>query len=175
MAKTINWWLPTAKALVQSKDMSGICDVLSGTGACFLRVLRFPFKILVPATAPHSLSILQSTLNSLGTDSVGKWVAQETLTRRLKGAVRRFVPEFNWGERLAGRRKGEHTDNHKRSEPAHEYSFMPQPLYPKGKNPQCSLDRSLVGSRSRYWCCGRENYGCLWQESNLHSSVNLLP
>jgi hypothetical protein len=32
----------------------GICGGQSGTGAGFLRVLRFPLPILIPPTAPHS-------------------------------------------------------------------------------------------------------------------------
>jgi hypothetical protein len=33
-----------------------ICGGQSGTGVGFLRVLRFPLPILIPPTAPHSLS-----------------------------------------------------------------------------------------------------------------------
>jgi hypothetical protein len=47
--------LPTAAARVQFQvRLCGICSGQSGTGAGFLRVLRFPLPILVPPNAPYS-------------------------------------------------------------------------------------------------------------------------
>jgi hypothetical protein len=48
--------LPTAAARVRSQVRScGICEQ-SGTGAGFLRVLRFPLPIFIPPIAPQSTS-----------------------------------------------------------------------------------------------------------------------
>jgi hypothetical protein len=49
-------WLLTAEARVTT---CGICGRQSGTGAGFLRVLRFPLPI-IPPTASHSLSIIRA-------------------------------------------------------------------------------------------------------------------
>jgi hypothetical protein len=47
--------LPNAAARVRAQVRScGICGGQSGGGAGFLRVLRFPLRILIPPTAPHS-------------------------------------------------------------------------------------------------------------------------
>jgi hypothetical protein len=46
---------PTAAARVRDHDVScGICDGQNGTGAGFLRVLRFSLPIVIPPTAPRS-------------------------------------------------------------------------------------------------------------------------
>jgi hypothetical protein len=48
---------PTAAARVRSQVRScRICGGKCGTGAGFLRVLRFPLPILIPPTTPHSSS-----------------------------------------------------------------------------------------------------------------------
>jgi hypothetical protein len=53
IAQAASRWLPTAAARVRSQVRScGICDGQSGTGAGFLRVLRFPLPIIIPPTAP---------------------------------------------------------------------------------------------------------------------------
>jgi hypothetical protein len=53
IAQAVSRWLPSAAARVRSQVMScGICGGKRGTGAVFLRVLRFPLPILIPPTAP---------------------------------------------------------------------------------------------------------------------------
>jgi hypothetical protein len=59
IAQAVSRQLPTVAARVRSQVRSrGICGKQSGTGACFLRVLRFPLPILIPPTTPHSSSII---------------------------------------------------------------------------------------------------------------------
>jgi hypothetical protein len=53
IAQAVSRWLPTAAARVRSQVRScGTFGGQSGTGAGFLRVLRFPMPILIPPTAP---------------------------------------------------------------------------------------------------------------------------
>jgi hypothetical protein len=57
IAQAVSRWLPTAAAQVRSRVWSrGICGGQSGTGAGFLRVLRFPLPIFIPPNSPQSLS-----------------------------------------------------------------------------------------------------------------------
>jgi hypothetical protein len=53
IAHSVSRRLPTAAARFRVQLRScGICGGHSGTGAGFLRVLRFPLPILIPPTAP---------------------------------------------------------------------------------------------------------------------------
>jgi hypothetical protein len=55
IAQAVSRRLPTAEARVRPQVRScGICGRRSGSGAGFLRVLRFPLPVLIPPTAPHS-------------------------------------------------------------------------------------------------------------------------
>jgi hypothetical protein len=53
VAQAISRWLPTAAASVRVRAACGVCGGQSGTGAGFLRVLRFPLPI-IPPISPSS-------------------------------------------------------------------------------------------------------------------------
>jgi hypothetical protein len=48
VAQAVSRWLPTAAARVRALAACGVCGGQSGTGADFLRVLRFPLPISPP-------------------------------------------------------------------------------------------------------------------------------
>jgi hypothetical protein len=48
VAQKISRWLPTAAARVRFREACGVYGGQSGTGAGFLRVLRFPLPIIPP-------------------------------------------------------------------------------------------------------------------------------
>jgi hypothetical protein len=47
-SSAVSRWLPTAAARVRVRAACGVCGGQSGTGAGFLRVLRFPLSIIPP-------------------------------------------------------------------------------------------------------------------------------
>jgi hypothetical protein len=48
VAQVVRRWLPTVAARVRLRAACGVCGGQSGTGAGFLRVLRFPLPIIPP-------------------------------------------------------------------------------------------------------------------------------
>jgi hypothetical protein len=60
IARAVSRWLTTAAARVRARVRScGICSGQSGTGAGFLRVLRFPLPIFIPPIALQSPSSIR--------------------------------------------------------------------------------------------------------------------
>jgi hypothetical protein len=53
VAQAVSRWLPTAAARVRVRTACGVYGGQSGTGAGFLRVLRFPLSI-IPPNSPSS-------------------------------------------------------------------------------------------------------------------------
>jgi hypothetical protein len=53
VAQAASRWLPTSAARVSVRAACGVCGGQSGTGAGFLRVLRFPVPI-IPPISPSS-------------------------------------------------------------------------------------------------------------------------
>jgi hypothetical protein len=53
LAQAVRRWLPTAAVRVRVRTACGVCGGQSGTGAGFLRVLRFPLPI-IPPISPSS-------------------------------------------------------------------------------------------------------------------------
>jgi hypothetical protein len=66
--------LPTAAARVRAHVRScGISGGQGGTGAGFLRVLRFPLAILIPPTTPHISYIIRGWYNRPINGRCTKW------------------------------------------------------------------------------------------------------
>jgi hypothetical protein len=52
VAEAVILWLSTVAARVRVRAGCGVCGGQSGTGAGFLRVLRFPLPIIIPSIYP---------------------------------------------------------------------------------------------------------------------------
>jgi hypothetical protein len=65
LAQAVSRRLPTAAARVLLRAACGVCGGQSGTGAGFLRVLRFPLPIIIPPISPLSLSPGAGTIGQL--------------------------------------------------------------------------------------------------------------
>jgi hypothetical protein len=69
IAQAVSRRFPTSAAPVRALVRScGICGGQSGTGAGFLRELRFSLPILIPPSAPQSSSIVRGSLDQLVAD-----------------------------------------------------------------------------------------------------------
>jgi hypothetical protein len=53
VAQAVSRWLPTAAVRIRVRAACGVCGGRSGTGADFVRVLRFPPPI-IPPISPSS-------------------------------------------------------------------------------------------------------------------------
>jgi hypothetical protein len=53
VAQAVRRWFPNAAARVRVRTACGVCGGQGGTGAGFLRVLRFPLSI-IPPISPSS-------------------------------------------------------------------------------------------------------------------------
>jgi hypothetical protein len=81
VAHAASRWLPTAAARVRAQVRScGIYGGKSGTGANFLRVLRFLLPILIPPTAPFS-SIIRDLYNRAVSGRRTKWTQSHPTSR----------------------------------------------------------------------------------------------
>jgi hypothetical protein len=82
IAQAVSRWLPTAADRLRSQVKScGICGGQSGTGAGFLRVLRFPLPILIAPTGPHSSSIIRGRYNRPNSGRRTKWTQSHPTPR----------------------------------------------------------------------------------------------
>jgi hypothetical protein len=82
MAQAVSHRLPTAAARVLAQVRScGICGGQGGTGAGFLRILRFPLPILIPPTALHSSSIIWDLYNMPVSGRRTKWTQSHPTSR----------------------------------------------------------------------------------------------
>jgi hypothetical protein len=83
VAQAVSRRLPTEAARVRAQVKScAICGGQSGTGAGFLRVLRFPLPIPIPPTAPHSSSsIIRGCYNKSVNGRRTKWTQSHPTPR----------------------------------------------------------------------------------------------
>jgi hypothetical protein len=91
-AQAVSRRLPTVTARVRSQVTScDICCGQSGTGAGFLRVLRFPLPILIPPTTPHSSSsIIRGWYSRRTKGRCNKWTQSHPTPRNKKNKCMDF-------------------------------------------------------------------------------------
>jgi hypothetical protein len=82
IAQAVSRRLPTTSARVRAQvKLCGICSGQSGTGAGFLRVLRFPLPNFIPPTAPHSSSIIRGWYDRPVSGRRTKWTQSRPTQR----------------------------------------------------------------------------------------------
>jgi hypothetical protein len=82
VTQAVSRWLLTAATRVRSKvKSSGICGGQSGAGAVFLRILQFPWPVLIPSTTPHSSSIIRCWYNRSNSGRGTKWTQSHPTSR----------------------------------------------------------------------------------------------
>jgi hypothetical protein len=85
IAQAVSRRLPTAAARVRARVRScGSCGGQSGTGAGFLRVLRFPLPIRIPPIAPQSSSsIIRGGYNRPNSGRSTKWTQFHPMRKKV--------------------------------------------------------------------------------------------
>jgi hypothetical protein len=93
IGQAVSHWLPTEADRVQTRDQScEICGGQSGTGAGFLRVLRFPLPIFIPSASPQSYS-LSPEAGTIGQEWPQYQETQSHPTKNNKKLIE--LPSFN--------------------------------------------------------------------------------
>jgi hypothetical protein len=93
LAQAVTRRLPTAVVRVRAHvRLCGICGGQNGTGAGFLRVLRFPLPIFIPPTAPHSSSIIRGRYSRPVSGRCTKWTQSHPTPRHL--VIKRLMIYF---------------------------------------------------------------------------------
>jgi hypothetical protein len=84
IAQAVSHRLPNATAQVRVRDRScGICGGHSGTGASFLRVLRFPLPISIQPLTPQSYSsIIWGWYNTPKSVRITKWTQSHPMIKK---------------------------------------------------------------------------------------------
>jgi hypothetical protein len=83
IAQAVSRGLPTAAARVRARVKScGICGGQRGTGAGFLRVLKFPLPIRIPPIAPQSSSVIWGWYSMPNSGRSTKWTQSHPMRKK---------------------------------------------------------------------------------------------